>query len=82
LDLKSLYVRDGAYHYKNGWNTAAVVATLAGTGVALAGAFWEPMRPIYDFSWFIGFGLSGGLYYFMMRGAVPPTRLPEARLHE
>lgn len=74
LDLRSLYVRDGAYAYKNGWNMAAVIATLAGTAVALAGAFWEPMKPIYDFSWFIGFGLAGGLYYVLMRGAVAPTR--------
>ena len=68
LDLRSLYVRDGAYFYKNGWNMAAVIATVVGTGVALAGAFWEPMKPIYDFSWFIGFGLSAGLYYLLMRG--------------
>jgi nucleobase:cation symporter-1, NCS1 family len=67
LDLKSLYVRDGAYTYWKGWNVAAIVATLAGTAVALAGAFWEPMRPIYNFSWFIGFGLSGGFYYLLMR---------------
>jgi NCS1 family nucleobase:cation symporter-1 len=80
LDLKSLYVKDGIYHYKNGWNTAAVVATLAGTGVALAGAFWEPMKPIYDFSWFIGFGLAGGIYYLMMQSAVPPSAVPGARV--
>ncbi|MFN0247818.1 MAG: NCS1 family nucleobase:cation symporter-1 [Kofleriaceae bacterium] len=81
LDLKALYVRDGVYHYKNGWNIAAVVATLVGTGVALAGAFWEPMKPIYDFSWFIGFGLAGGLYYLMMQSAVPPSVVPDARVH-
>jgi NCS1 family nucleobase:cation symporter-1 len=67
LDLHSLYVRDGAYKYRNGWNIAAVVATVVGFGVALAGAFWEPMRPIYDWSWFVGFGLSGGLYYLAMK---------------
>ncbi len=70
LDLRALYVREGAYSYKNGWNVAAVVATLVGTVVALGGAFWEPMNFLYDWSWFIGFGLSGGIYYVMMQGAV------------
>jgi NCS1 family nucleobase:cation symporter-1 len=68
LDLKSLYVPDGRYRYTNGWNVPAAVATLVGSAIALLGAFWEPMRPIYDWSWFVGFGLSGGLYYVMMRG--------------
>jgi len=68
LDLRSLYVPDGAYRYRNGWNLAAVWATVAGAGVALLGAFWEPMRPIYDWSWFVGFGLAGGLYWALMSG--------------
>jgi cytosine/uracil/thiamine/allantoin permease len=25
------------------------------------------MRPLYDWSWFVGFGLAGGLYYVLMR---------------
>ncbi len=68
LDLRSLYTVDGAYRYQGGWNLAAVGATLAGAGVALAGAFWSPMAPIYDWSWFVGFGLAGGLYWLLMRG--------------
>ncbi|HEY5946475.1 MAG TPA: NCS1 family nucleobase:cation symporter-1, partial [Kofleriaceae bacterium] len=67
LDLRSLYVTDGRYRYTNGWNMPAVVATLVGAGIALLGAFWEPMRPLYNWSWFVGFGLSGGLYYALMR---------------
>jgi NCS1 family nucleobase:cation symporter-1 len=68
LDLRALYVDDGAYRYTHGWNMAAVWATLAGAGVALLGAFWTPMKPIYDWSWFVGFGLAGGLYWALMRG--------------
>jgi nucleobase:cation symporter-1, NCS1 family len=71
LDLRSLYVGDGAYRYTNGWNLPAVYATVLGAGVALAGAFWEPMKPIYDWSWFVGFGLAAGLYYALMRGKRP-----------
>ena len=40
---------------------------IVGAGVALAGAFWEPMKVIYDFSWFAGFGIAGGIYYALMR---------------
>jgi len=67
LDLKSLYTTDGAYRYGNGWNMAAVIATVAGAGTALLGAFWEPMKPIYDWSWFVGFALAAGIYYGMMQ---------------
>jgi NCS1 family nucleobase:cation symporter-1 len=68
LDVRSLYVRDGAYHYNSGWNLAAVAATLIGAGVALLGAFWEPMHPIYNWSWFVGFGLAGAIYWLLMKG--------------
>ncbi|HEY1558838.1 MAG TPA: NCS1 family nucleobase:cation symporter-1 [Kofleriaceae bacterium] len=63
LDLASLYKRDGAYRYRGGWHLPAVGATLAGTVLALLGVFWAPMRPISDWSWFVGFGVAGGLYY-------------------
>jgi NCS1 family nucleobase:cation symporter-1 len=74
LDLRSLYTPDGAYRYTNGWNLPAVVATLVGAVVALLGALWPPMRPIYDWSWFVGFGLSGGMYWAMMRSRIPRRR--------
>jgi nucleobase:cation symporter-1, NCS1 family len=68
LDLRSLYVRDGAYRYRSGYNLAAIGATLIGAAVALAGIFWDPLRPIYDWSWFVGFGLAGALYWALMQG--------------
>jgi NCS1 family nucleobase:cation symporter-1 len=67
LALRDLYVPDGVYRYSGGWNPAAVIATLAGAAVALLGAFWEPMRVIYDWAWFIGFGLAGAIYHALMR---------------
>jgi len=81
LDLASLYVRDGAYHYRDGYNLAAIAATLIGAAVAFAGIVWEPLRPIYNWSWFVGFGLAGGVYWVLMQGRVPPppqTRIPDA----
>jgi NCS1 family nucleobase:cation symporter-1 len=76
LDLRSLYVPDGAYRYRDGYNLAAIGATLIGAAVALAGMFWDPLRPIYDFSWFVGFGLAGALYWVLMQGRVPPPAPP------
>jgi cytosine/uracil/thiamine/allantoin permease len=35
--------------------------------------FWEPLRPIYNWSWFVGFGVAGGLYWVLMLGAPPPA---------
>jgi NCS1 family nucleobase:cation symporter-1 len=69
LDLRSLYIEDGAYRYRRGFNVNAIAATLAGALIALAGMFWEPLRPIYNWSWFVGFGVAGGLYWALMRGA-------------
>jgi nucleobase:cation symporter-1, NCS1 family len=69
LDLRSLYVPDGAYRYSNGWNMHAVIATVAGAAIALLGAFWPPMAPIYDWSWFVGFAVAGGLYWGLMSQA-------------
>jgi len=76
LDLKSLYVADGAYRYTNGWNIPAVIATAVGAITALLRAFWEPLAPIYDWSWFVGFGLAGGLYWVLMQGSVATRPQP------
>ncbi|HEX3757932.1 MAG TPA: NCS1 family nucleobase:cation symporter-1, partial [Kofleriaceae bacterium] len=76
LDLASLYAPGGAYRYRDGYNLAAIGATLIGAAVAFAGMFWDPLRPIYDWSWFVGFGLAGALYWALMQGRVPPSPHP------
>ncbi len=77
LVLHDLYAVDGVYRYRSGWNPAAVIATVLGATVALGGAFWSVMRPIYDYAWFMGFGLSGLSYALLSRGSGPPP-LPTA----
>ncbi len=68
LDLRALYdPTQPAYRYKNGWNVAAVIATVTGAGIALAGAFIDALHPMYDWSWFVGFGIAAGLYWILMR---------------
>ena len=66
LDLAALYTRDGAYRYTAGWNLNAVAATLVGAGAALAGAFVPALGFLYDWSWFVGFFLAGGMYWALM----------------
>lgn len=80
LDLRSLYSTDGAYSYRNGWNTAAVIATLGGMACALSGAFIHALAPLYQWSWFVGFFVAGALYWLQMRTQSPgPTvRIPDA----
>jgi NCS1 family nucleobase:cation symporter-1 len=72
LDLKSLYSTDGAYRYTNGWNRAAVVATVGGMMVAVPGAFFDGMKVLYQWSWFVGFLVAGLLYWLQMRTSAPP----------
>jgi NCS1 family nucleobase:cation symporter-1 len=67
LDSYSLYRRDGIYEYKNGVNPAAIVALVLGVFVALVGRFVPSVAFLYDYAWFVGFFLSGAIYYAMMR---------------
>jgi len=74
LSLRDLYLPDGQYRYRNGWNPAAVIATLVGATIAFMGAFVPAMKPIYNWSWFIGFGLSGGLYFLLSKPPIPRAK--------
>ena len=67
LVLRDLYVDDGQYYYRGGWNVAAVAATLIGAAIALCGMFVPALHAVSDWSWFIGFFVSSGLYYLLMR---------------
>lgn len=75
LELPDLYVEEGAYTYKNGWNWKAVVATLLGCVCAWIGApgFLGASVPVlkimYEYAWFVGLAVSGVVYYLMMIGS-------------
>jgi NCS1 family nucleobase:cation symporter-1 len=81
LDLPSLYSVEGAYHYRNGWNGRAVIATLAGMACALPGAFVGFLAPLYQWSWFVGFGVAGGVYWLLMRTSTPRPSSPIPAAH-
>src|SRR5262245_57449165 len=62
LKLEDLYLQQGTYRYAGGWNWKAVVATLAGCALAWGGLVVPPLRPLYDYAWFVGFAVAFGLY--------------------
>jgi len=66
LEVESLYQRGGPYEYSRGFNPKAVIALVAGVGVALIGLGVPAVRWLYDYAWFIGFVVSGGLYFLLM----------------
>ncbi|HEY7055170.1 MAG TPA: NCS1 family nucleobase:cation symporter-1 [Vicinamibacterales bacterium] len=71
LSLEDLYLPDGIYRYTAGWHLAGVVATLAGCAAAWGGLVIPPMRPLYDYAWFVGFAVAFLVYLVM-------TRAPES----
>src|SRR5580700_4140680 len=67
LKVDDLYRRNGIYQYDNGVNLRAVVALVAGIVVALLGLVVPPLRLLYDYAWFVGFGVSGAVYVVLMQ---------------
>jgi len=75
LNVGDLYRRGGAYEYKNGVNPKAMISLGVGVAVALIGLAVPVLRPLYDYSWFIGFLIAGGLYCILMRTS---TAVPDS----
>jgi NCS1 family nucleobase:cation symporter-1 len=67
LNLHDLYHREGIYGYLNGFNPRAIVALVCGVVAALVGLVVPSLRPLYDYAWFIGFFLSGAVYFILMK---------------
>jgi len=68
LEVNDLYRLGGVYGYWKGFNLIAVVALVAGVAFALIGLAVPPMHWLYDYAWFVGFFIAGGLYSLLMRG--------------
>jgi nucleobase:cation symporter-1, NCS1 family len=71
LKVEELYRRGGVYEYRNGFNQRAILALVAGIAVALIGLAVPALRWLYDYAWFVGFMVSGGLYFLLMHWQVP-----------
>jgi len=74
LELGDLYRPEGAYTYNRGWNWPAVLATLIGCALAWIGLVVEPLRPLYNYAWFVGFGAAALTHWALMRTVVPKSR--------
>jgi NCS1 family nucleobase:cation symporter-1 len=77
LDQAGLYRREGPYWYLGGWNPMAFVALAAGMAPCLPGAAAavglvkvpEVWARLYDYAWFVSFGVSFVAYLLLMLGA-------------
>ncbi len=78
LQLNELYSHQGQYGFRNGFNSAAIVALLAGVLPNIPGfllqiklisatAFPVWVSNLYHYAWFVGFFLSGIIYMLLMR---------------
>jgi len=67
LNLPDLY-REGEYTYEGGYNMRAIIALVIGVFLALLGKFVPSLAEMFNFAWFIGFGVSAVVYYFLMKG--------------
>lgn len=78
LDVAQLYSHSGKYGYTNGFNRNAIIALLAGIAPNVPGFLveikllnaasmpaWIPA--LYHYAWFIGFVISGCVYWLLMR---------------
>jgi NCS1 family nucleobase:cation symporter-1 len=60
---QDLYRRHGAYEFTSGVNGKAILALVAGSAVAFVGLIYAPLRGLYDYAWFVGFGVSFAVYW-------------------
>ncbi|MDQ3488915.1 MAG: NCS1 family nucleobase:cation symporter-1 [Acidobacteriota bacterium] len=64
LSVRDLYVEGGEYPLVH-W--PAMIALAAGIGLALIGLVVPALRGLYDYAWFVGFGVSSVVYAGLAR---------------
>jgi NCS1 family nucleobase:cation symporter-1 len=74
LVLGDLYRTKGNYA---GWNWRAVTATLLGCFFAWIGLIIPTLRPLYDYAWFVGFGVAFFVHWLLMKAAPPHAQTSE-----
>ncbi|MBS7787627.1 NCS1 family nucleobase:cation symporter-1 [Flavobacterium sp. CYK-55] len=78
LVLDDLYNPQGQYSFKNGFNTQAIWALILGvlpnvpgflTTIQAVNANTFPawLSDLYHYAWFVGFGISGWIYWILMK---------------
>ena len=51
------------------WNWAGIAATVLGCVLAWGGLVFSPLRPLYDYAWFVGFGAAALAYVVLAKSA-------------
>jgi len=69
LNLGDLYRTKGVYRYASGWNWRAIIATILGCFFAWIGLIIPSLRFLYDYAWFVGFGVSFAVHYLLTKTA-------------
>jgi NCS1 family nucleobase:cation symporter-1 len=77
LAVEDLYLRGGQYEYARGFNWQAITALAAGAAIAFVGLAIPALRVLYNYAWFVGFGVSFFAYLVLMK-ASQPQPLPQA----
>jgi nucleobase:cation symporter-1, NCS1 family len=77
LVSQDLYLRGGQYEYSRGFNWQAIAALAAGVAVAFIGLLLPLLRILYNYAWFVGFGVSFAAYCLLAR-PVSPQPLTQA----
>lgn len=78
LSVNELYQHEGQYKYRNGFNSKAIVALLIGilpnlpgfllqVNLIAADTFPEWINQLYNYAWFVGFFVSGVVYWILMK---------------
>ena len=81
LVVDELYSYDGMYNFKNGFNSIAIIALLAGILPNIPGfllqiklisatAFPAWVSGLYHYAWFVGFIVSAVVYWILMKKKV------------
>ncbi|MGB9108286.1 MAG: cytosine permease, partial [Telluria sp.] len=91
LAVEQLYRDDGIYSYSDGtmsgWNTAAIVAFVAGVlpnipgflNAAFPASFPDVgagFKTLYTYAWFVGIAIAAVVYGVMMKGRAVPAMAP------
>lgn len=87
LEVNDLYKSDGIYSYKNGVNTAAIAALIIGILPNVPGflgtikvlpqdALPEWIMHLYNYAWFVGFLVSGVVYWVALQQAKKQAAKP------
>ncbi len=67
LNINALFETDGEYSYRSGFNPCALIAMVLGILTAMIGKWIPALDFLFSLSWFTGFVVAFGVYYFLMK---------------